>query len=269
MDSRIEKSLLFIAKSFQRELQLADLANEANLSVFHFHRLFRSETGKTPLEYINTIKLEYAMHYLMVYPESRMAEVAFESGFSSPSVFSRSFQQYYSTSPLVFRKANQTNPERNHIEVKEKVKIPIEYFGPKNISVNRVSLVGNALNNAYRELISNSENTAKGIGIYIDTPFHKKLEDCRHYVGVEHTNKMLNQASTIELPSGYYTHLTVNGPFDLLRGQVERFKEEKLDPSGYIIKSLIAFETIQLPEDPANFDYFSLPRQLYIQVGRK
>ena len=278
MDKRIEKSLLLIAKSFQSKLRVADIAAEANLSEFHFHRLFKSETNQTPLEYINTIKLEHAAHLLIMYPASQQLEIAFECGYSSPAVFSRAFRAYYKMSPSEFRNAkNAANKISGLLKVKKrniqvslaKNKIPIEYLQHKKILVQRVSLVGNSLNEVYRKLIQKNLSGSYGIGFYVDAPFHKRLADCRHYIGLDSDVELSNDTHFLEIPSGYYTHLSIQGSFNKIRQEIITFKEEKIDNSGYTIKSLTAFERIKLPDSSSDFDYFSIPREVYIQVGRK
>lgn len=278
VDNRIEKALLLIAKSFQTGLRVADLAAEANLSGFHFHRLFKMETNQTPLEYINTIKLEHAAHLLIMYPNSRQLEIAFECGYSSPAVFSRTFSAYYKMGPSAFRKKKSLakkvpgSPNAGKRDIcfsLEKNKIPIEYLQQKKIQVERVSLVGNALNEAYQKLIRNNSLARQGIGFYIDTPFHKKLENCRHYIGLDSDTQISKDTHFLDIPSGYYTHVSIQGSFKKIQKQIIAFKEKKIDGSGYIIKSLTAFERIKLPTSPSGFDYFSTPRDLYIQVGRK
>lgn len=278
MDNRIEKSLLLITKSSQSELRLADVAAEANLSEFHFHRLFKSETNQTPLEYINAIKLEHAAHLLIMYPNSRKLEIAFECGFSSPAVFSRAFKAYYKMNPSEFKERNisikkisrqrYTQKKKNQFPL-EKNKIPIEYLQQKRIQVQRVSLVGNSLNETYKKLIRNKDAEQHGIGFYIDVPFHKKLADCRHYIGLDGNAQVSKNSAFLEIPSGYYTYVTIQGSFRKMREKIVAFKENQLDNSDYIIKSLIAFERIKLPTNPAEFDYFSAPRDIFIQVGRK
>ncbi len=278
MDNRIEKSLLLIAKSFQSDLRVADLAAEAGLSEFHFHRLFKQETKQTPLEYINTIKLEHAAHLLIMYPDSRQLEIAFECGYSSPAVFSRAFKAYYKMSSSEFRKEKKSNKKvsgfsfvrKKHIRFSLKTnKIPIEYIERRTINVQRVSLTGGALNEAYQKVIQENDSTKQGIGFYVDAPFHKKLEDCRHYIGPDSAIEASKNDHFLEIPGGYYTHISIQGSFKKIRKEIIAFKEMKIDGSGYVIKSLIAFERINLPDNPLKFDYFSTPRDLYIQVRRK
>ena len=53
MDYResIEKTKEFIKSHLSDELTAETIASNAGYSVFHFCRVFKEETGKTPLEY--------------------------------------------------------------------------------------------------------------------------------------------------------------------------------------------------------------------------
>lgn len=68
-------------------LDLAALARAAGYSKFHFHRLFREQTGKTVHQYADERRRARAAELLARHLSGK--EIAFELGFSSPSAFSR------------------------------------------------------------------------------------------------------------------------------------------------------------------------------------
>lgn len=268
MDNRIEKSILFIAKNFRTELMLGDLAKESGLSKFHFHRLFKVKTGLTPLAYINKLKLEHAIHYLILYPNSKQLEIAFESGYSSPVVFARKFKQYYGTSPLNFRKRKLGVKIKTEQQSKEYSNLDISYLNKKKVFVYRSNLSKSNLSNLYEKLIKKIKEPIFSIGIYIDTPIHTDLEDCRYFVGLEN-KKMDAYQLSFEIEEGYYTYFNIYGEFDKVNKQIIEYKEKIIDPSPYEISSFIAFEKIKLPSKASDFDYFSIKRTLFLKIKRK
>jgi len=268
MDNRVEKSILFIAKNFRTELVLGDLAKEIGLSKFHFHRLFKVKTGLTPLAYINKLKLEHAIHYLILYPNSKQLEIAFESGYSSPVVFARKFKQYYGTSPLVFRKKKLGVKRKIEQQSKEYSNLNISYLKKKKVSVLRSNLTKNNLSVIYEKLIKKVNEPNFSIGFYIDTPLHTDLEDCRYFAGLESKKADTNQLF-FEIEEGYYTYFDIYGEFEKVNKQIIEYKEKIIDPSPYEISSFIAFEKIKLPSKASDFDYFSIKRTLFVKIKRK
>ena len=268
MDKRIEKAILYISKYHKIEMDLEVLAEEVGLSKFHFHRLFKKELGVSPLIYINRIKLEHAAHFLIMYPLSKQLEVAFESGFSSPSVFARSFKQFYRQSPIAYRKEkfSVSKVENNGFIAHEK--LPITFLRHKKVMVCRSNLIRDNVIQLYQKLIDKTEVLTNSIGFYIDAPFHKSHDECRYYAGLE-SEKVSENEEFLEIEEGYYTYIEVYGKHDSIREQIVKFKENFIDSSPYYIASLVAFEKIKLPKRSTNFDYFSVPRTVYFRIKRR
>ena len=59
-------------------------------------------TGKTPSEYVRSIRLEHASK-LLVTTKQTVAEVMFHSGFTNKSYFFREFSKQYNMSPKDYR----------------------------------------------------------------------------------------------------------------------------------------------------------------------
>jgi len=268
MDKRIEKTILFIAKNFRGELLLFDLAKEIGLSKFHFHRLFKKEIGITPLQYINKLKIEHAAHFLIMYPNSKQLEVAFESGFSSPVEFARTFKRFYNISPMNFRK-NKLG-EKKIKSQKSDIYSPIEitYLKQQKIPISQTNLLSDNLFNLYKKLIKRIYKPAFSIGFYIDTPMHLPLNECRYFAGLENEN-ITNNQTYFEIEEGYYTYFNIQGDFESISTQIVEYKEQQIDPSPYQIASFIGFEKIKLPINPSDFNYFSAIRTLYLKIKRK
>lgn len=64
----------------------------------------RGITGKTPNEFILTIRLKKAASYLINQPEMSIAEISEKTGFNSPRYFSKCFKNAYSMAPQTYRK---------------------------------------------------------------------------------------------------------------------------------------------------------------------
>lgn len=89
----------YIERNITEELSLENLADVANFSKYHFHRIFNSIVGETLNEFITRIRLEKAVAQLRSFADKSITEIALDSGYSSPSVFNKVFKKYYGCSP--------------------------------------------------------------------------------------------------------------------------------------------------------------------------
>jgi AraC-like DNA-binding protein len=103
----IEAAVWIDAHSHQ-PVCLEDAAREANLSQFHFLRLFAKVLGVTPHQYLVRSRLRHAAR-LLAADTRTVTEVAFDAGFADISNFVRTFHRAAGVSPRRFRQAAQGN----------------------------------------------------------------------------------------------------------------------------------------------------------------
>jgi AraC family transcriptional regulator len=103
---RIDRVIDHIRGNLDRPVKLAELADVACFSEFHFHRIFRAVSGETLNSFTNRLRLEKAAR-LLRYSQQNLTDIALDCGFSSPATFSRAFRSGYETSPSQFRKSGQ------------------------------------------------------------------------------------------------------------------------------------------------------------------
>lgn len=87
------------------EYGVEHLSVEMSLSRVHVYRKIKHLTGLTVSEFIRNIKLKKAAVMLQESGKT-IAEVAYETGFSSPSYFSKCFKDLYNISPTEFLQNN-------------------------------------------------------------------------------------------------------------------------------------------------------------------
>jgi AraC family transcriptional regulator len=100
---RLQRVLEYIAANSHREISLENLADVADMSRFHFARLFRLSMGVTPHRYLIDYRLQAAKSLLRLDTRS-MSEIALETGFSNPGHFARVFRRYIGTSPSEWKR---------------------------------------------------------------------------------------------------------------------------------------------------------------------
>ena len=89
---RIEKVVQHLSRAIPSgEIpQLAELAQIANLSDYHFHRIFRLMTGETPIAMVRRLRLAAAAHSMSA--ASTVTEAAAAAGYSTSQGFARAFR---------------------------------------------------------------------------------------------------------------------------------------------------------------------------------
>ncbi|GHC68089.1 GlxA family transcriptional regulator [Streptomyces flavofungini] len=81
---------------------LDSLARQAGVSARHLGRLFRAETGMTPGQYVEAVRLEAARALLEAGPDT-VEEVARRAGFGSSESLRRVFQLHLGVAPTAYR----------------------------------------------------------------------------------------------------------------------------------------------------------------------
>ena len=99
--ARIENVRRFIASEYGEPHTLASLASMANMSPFHFARIFRDLAGVPPHRYLLDVRLERAD--AMLRDGASVTNACFDSGFANLSHFIRSFRRRFRCAPHVRR----------------------------------------------------------------------------------------------------------------------------------------------------------------------
>ncbi|MGO9466316.1 MAG: GyrI-like domain-containing protein [Isosphaeraceae bacterium] len=101
--TRIIPALIHIQAHLDEDLSLDLLADEVQLSKYHFHQLFRSVTGETPKSCVDRLRLERAALQLRIRRAS-VLEIALECGYRNHETFSRAFRAHFAMSPRDYRR---------------------------------------------------------------------------------------------------------------------------------------------------------------------
>lgn len=100
---RIARVLRHIEHAANEPQSLDRLAAIAALSKFHFLRVFRRVTGKTPNQFVTGARLTRCAEALVSTHEP-VSRIAFDTGFGDLSSFNAAFRVQFGDSPLAFRR---------------------------------------------------------------------------------------------------------------------------------------------------------------------
>ena len=101
-DNRIEEAIHYIRKHINETIELGVLAEKSGLSKDRFIRLFKKETGDTPLRYIIRKKIEKAQ-LILITDDMSIKNVALNLAFEDYSYFNRLFKKITGVTPQEYR----------------------------------------------------------------------------------------------------------------------------------------------------------------------
>lgn len=102
-EENIQEIKDYIAENLNEKLTVQKLADRTLMSISHFSRVFKQQTGFSPYEYVLITRLNKAK-YLLQKTEMSVAAIAYETGFNSESNFICFFTENEGVSPGKFRK---------------------------------------------------------------------------------------------------------------------------------------------------------------------
>src|SRR5262245_53454264 len=83
---RLRRVTEFIDGNLENDLSLAEIAQAADLSPYHFARAFKQTTGLTPIQFLMQRRIEYAK-FMLTESELPIVEVGLNAGFKNQSHF--------------------------------------------------------------------------------------------------------------------------------------------------------------------------------------
>lgn len=103
----MDRRIIYLKKQMLLNLQspaaIDEMAKSVNLSASHLLKLFKNETGNSPIQFLRELRLEKARE-LLEETFKRVNEIGFEVGMFDQSHFIRDFTQKYGSTPSAYRK---------------------------------------------------------------------------------------------------------------------------------------------------------------------
>lgn len=234
--ARINRVLDAIYGDLTQPLKLQDLAVLADLSPFHFHRVFQATIGETPADFIKRLRLERSLHLMAHGKRKSLTTIALDCGFSCSSDFTRSFKQRYGVAPSKFdlktwqsdhvgdiSSATESSPFRLEHPLPrsnpDHFRVNIRKLPARTVAYIRVDdpYHGDAVVKAADRLIKWAEDRqladGQWLGYQFENPKVTALEDCRYYVAVEveHPFRPTDEVGKYRFPEMLVAEVSMKG----------------------------------------------------------
>jgi AraC family transcriptional regulator len=296
-EAAVVRAVERITESLDEALDLGELARGAELSPFHFHRIFRGMLGETPLEMHRRLRLERAASQLLGSTDS-VTGVAFDAGYDTHEAFTRAFRDAYGTSPSAFRlpageRSGCLQLPQTQLAARSGV-----HFGPgmslqpmrfatgeptmkvtiEEMPTLRVATVAhlgpyNRISEAFQRLagIAGSagllRDEAMMLAIYYDDPETTPAEELHSDAGLTVPDGAYLPSEVIErrLPAGQYARATHVGPYTTLGDTWARMMGEWLPRSGHRVGNGPTYEVYR--NNPSNTRPEELRTDLYVPIA--
>ncbi|MFN7138597.1 MAG: helix-turn-helix domain-containing protein [Limisphaerales bacterium] len=98
----ITRAKEFIEENQAEDISLGQVAKAVNTSTFYFCKMFKKATGLNFTDYVSRVRVEKAKN-LLLNPNLRISEIAYEVGFQSLTHFNRVFKKVVGQSPTEYR----------------------------------------------------------------------------------------------------------------------------------------------------------------------
>ncbi len=289
--SRINRVVDFITANLDSRLTLAQLAEVACFSPYHFHRIFTSTTGEPVNAFVTRVRLERAL-YLLSHTRSTIQSVAESCGFTTSSDFSRTFGKHYGTAPRRFDLSSYRRLKRRaldatiegadrdrggvtdqHEEHSNSFSVRFVDYPARRVVYRRVwhPFEGNPVVPVANELVAwaRDHGLAGGqwLGYMWEDPEITRLEDCRYDVAVcvPIGFSPPHGIDTLDFPAMRVAEVDATGSIDVEQGALDWIYRSWLPSSGYEPDHQPCFERWHgLPFEDGT-EHFSLSIQLAVR----
>jgi AraC family transcriptional activator of mtrCDE len=106
---KISPAIKCITDNYANEINIHTLAQLCFMSMTNFRRIFKSATGKSPGEYLHTVRIKMASIMLLNSNDS-ILEISLKVGYPTVSSFNRHYKDILGMSPRDWRKQKKPLP---------------------------------------------------------------------------------------------------------------------------------------------------------------
>jgi AraC family transcriptional regulator len=258
---RINKAIDYIEENLFNSITLEDVANVANFSKFHFHRIFKIIARDTLSNYVKRLKMENAAKLLTTEKNKTIKDISEKLGYHSNANFSRDFNEFYGFSPSEY-KNKKSKPIIRTPNLDND--LDLSFAGIENLQESFVGYIRVAggydpetISKAYAQLYNYMQEMGilqsidQCIGVGYDDPDYTPVDSCRYDACISMNKSMIPDNfpyNTKEIYGGKYATFIFSGEKEQFFSAWDVIFQEWLIASNYIPENKPHYE-IYLPSD--------------------
>ena len=100
----VKKIINYLNENYENKISLDQIAHNMYLSPVYISKIFKEETGESPINYLIKIRLDKAKDILLNSESGSIKSIANRVGYEDVYHFSKLFKKYYGISPLYYKK---------------------------------------------------------------------------------------------------------------------------------------------------------------------
>ena len=104
----VKQAISLIQDSYYKDISVQEISNTIGLDRTYLYRVFKEINGITIQQYITSLRLKRACHFLISSSLS-FSEIAYYCGYSSEQYFSMAFKKHMGIAPSAYRKSRDPN----------------------------------------------------------------------------------------------------------------------------------------------------------------
>jgi len=265
----------YIVNNLDAELDLNRLAEKANFSPFHFHRIIKAFLGEPLGAFIVRVKVETAAR-LLRYTDMPVQDVAYRIGYDTPSSLTKVFKSFYGISPVEFRNnKNYTIMRPALINENLNLKAPVvkELENRKVIYIQQIGEYSSLdFAGAWTKLwqfVKENKLFMAGIEhlcVYFNDPKITAAEKLRTDIclAIHKPVEPKGEIGVKEIEGGRYAVFSYQGSYEHLGSVYDTIYGKWLPEYGYKLRDLPVFE--KYLNNPENTEPDKLKTEIYVPV---
>ncbi len=251
---RIQRVIDHIHNHSSDDIDSAAVAEVAQLSTYHWHRIYMAVTGESAVATLRRVRLQRAATALLR-DDRPVADIASDCGFDNLQAFTRLFSRIYGVPPGRFRRsststeghrpltgvgsqmtssADASSPVAGEPDSENAMQLANEQAATRPIDIAQraaLRLVGlwhqgdyHEIGRVFEKVMAAAEieswprSEAFTVGVYFDDPDVVPMEQCRSFAGIPVPEDFHTPEGydTQEVPGGLHASCLHTGPYALL-----------------------------------------------------
>jgi AraC family transcriptional regulator len=250
----VNDALYYIYAHIDTPITLETVSQLHGISVFHFHRIFKEQTGRTFYDTLQSIRLQKAANLLIVNRGMSISRIAAQCGYGSHSAFIRAFSKRYGATPTRWRGGYYLEFSRMNIDASEYARRIFSDFSGLEPRIEKTRAVrvaylrhlgyGRSIKAVWRRLyafsLEHGLEEARRFGLHHDNPSITPLADCAYVAAIEVPKgfEASGSVSTFTIPGSLCAVFRVQGRYGEVLNLIRHIYHTWLPNSGFEAKTL-------------------------------